>query len=114
MPARGSAQARQNAQLIVDERDLRRLLVIFRSDRFADEIAPGDADQLGLETMREDARVDIARGAGDGAAAQGPIDVDMAVGDPLGAGAHRRQHDEIAAACVDLRARAPRLPYPPP
>src|SRR2546423_8091506 len=38
----GSAQARQNAQLIVDERDLRRLLVIFRPDRLADEIAPGD------------------------------------------------------------------------
>src|SRR5438876_5160607 len=105
----GSAQARQNAQLIVDERDLRRLLVIFRRDRFADEIAPGDADQLGLEAMREDARVDIARGAGDGAAAQGPIDVDMAVGYHLGAGAHWRQHDEIAATRVDLRARAHRL-----
>lgn len=78
-------------------------------DRVADEIAAGDRHQLGLEAAREDARRAVAGGAGDGAAAQCAVDVDVAVGDQLGAGTHRRHDDEIDAAGVDLRAGAHRL-----
>ena len=47
-------------------------------------------------------------GAGERAAAQRAVDMDVAVGDELGAGADRRGHDEIGAAGIDLRPRAHR------
>src|SRR5258708_8582478 len=82
---------------------------MLRRNRVADDVAAGDRHELGLEAVREDARAGVAGGAGDGAAAQRAVDMDVAVGDELGAGAHRRYHDEVAALGVDLRARAHRL-----
>src|SRR5215469_4696562 len=101
-----AAPARQNREMVVDERHLRRLLQQLGRDRLADEITAGDRDQLGFEALREDARALVARGAGDGAAAKCAIDMDVAVGDHLGAGADRRHDDEIGSLGIDLRSRA--------
>src|SRR5688500_5568284 len=50
----------------------------------------GDGDQLRLHAGAEDARCGVAARAGDGAAAQRCVDMDVAVGQDLGAEVHRR------------------------
>ena len=47
--------------------------------------------------------------AGDRAAAQRGVDVDVAVGDDLRARIDRRQHDQVGVLCVDHLAAAYRL-----
>src|SRR4051812_17427115 len=59
-----------NRQLIVEQRDLRRAALVFRGQLLADQIAPGDADQLGFEPRTEDPRAGVARDAGQRPAAQ--------------------------------------------
>ena len=68
----------------------------------------GDGQQLGFHRGGEDARLGVALGAGERAAAQRRVDMDVAVGDDLGAVAHQRQHHQVAVARVDLLARAQR------
>src|SRR3984893_445766 len=100
------APARQDRQPVVDQRHLRRVIAMLRRNRLGDEIAAGDRHQLRGEALGEDAGVLVAGGAGDGSAAQGAVDMDVAVGDELGAGAHCRNNDEIAALGIDLHPRA--------
>ena len=75
----------------------------------AGAVEPGDGDELGLEALAEDARRAVAVDAGERPAAQRPIDVDVAVGDELGAGADGGHHDQVAAVGEDALARADRL-----
>src|SRR3954468_6483426 len=63
-----------------------------------------DGDELCFERQGEDARLGVALGAGDRLAAQGRIDVDVAVGDDFGAGVDHLHDDQVAAARVDLLA----------
>src|SRR5690606_14534735 len=69
-------------------------------------VVAGNGHQLGVEFAAEDAGVGIALGAGQGTAAQVAVDVDRAVGDDLGAGAHGVQDGQVAAFGIDLLARA--------
>src|SRR5690606_22320085 len=68
-------------------------------------VVAGNGHQLGVEFAAEDPRVGVALGAGQGAAAQGAIDMDRAVGNDLGAGTDGGQHGQVAAFGVDLLAR---------
>src|SRR5439155_15727975 len=72
-----------DGQPVLNQRDLNRESALLRRQLFADQIMPGDADQFGLQPRAEDPRRDIAAGAGQGPAAQGAVDVDIAVGDQL-------------------------------
>ncbi len=65
-----------------------------------------DADQLGLELAAADPGPGIAARAGDGAAAQGPVDVDRAAGQDLGAGGDRAHHRHVALGVIDRLAGA--------
>src|SRR5258707_133081 len=105
---RASAAAQDHDALVLED-DLHALADMRGRDVFMDEITAGNAHQLGLEAADEDARRRVARGAGDRAATQRAVDVDVAVGDDFGAGAHRAHDDDVAARRVDLRARAHRL-----
>src|SRR5438270_4694371 len=106
---RPSASISSNGQLVIDQRDLHRTPALFGRQLLADQIASGDADQLGLEARAEDSRLDVAAGPGHRPTAQHAIDMDVAVGDQFGAWAHRRGDDEIGAAGVNLRAGPHRL-----
>src|SRR5215469_1828961 len=102
-----------DGQPLVDERDLHRETLLVGRELFADEIATGDADELGFEPAAEDPRLDITAGTGKRPAAQRTIDVDIAVGEDLRTRADRGGDDEIGAARVDLSARAHRLGHQP-
>src|SRR6516164_6728257 len=102
-----------DGQPLIDERDLHRETLLFRGELLADEIATGNADELGLEPAAEDSRIDVAAGAGQGAATERAINMDIAVGDDLRPGADRGGDDEIGAARIDLGARANRLGHQP-
>src|SRR6202790_562009 len=54
------ASNRGDGQPIIDERDLHRGSPLLGRQLLADEIAPGDADQLGLEPRAEDSRILVA------------------------------------------------------
>src|ERR1700730_3356901 len=82
----------RNGQLVIDKDDLYRETALFGRQLLADQIAPGDADQLGLEARAEDSRLDIAAGPGHCPTTQRAIDMDVAVGHSLGARTHRRGH----------------------
>src|SRR5574343_158046 len=69
----------------------------------------GDRDQFGFEAGGENPGLRIAVGAGQGAAAQGRVDVDAAVGDDFGTGADHCRDDQVAAPGIDALARAQRL-----
>src|SRR5436305_7097200 len=84
---RAASAAAQDDHALLLKHDLHALAEMRRRDILVDEIAAGDAYQLGLEPADEDARRGVARRAGDGAAAQRAVDVDLAVGNDLGAGA---------------------------
>ena len=73
-----------------------------RDAPFEGPVDAGDGDQLGTEVGAEDACRVIAPRAGEGAAAQGSVAVDAAVGDDLGAGTHARQEHQIAALGIHL------------
>ena len=88
----------RNRQAVVNKRDLHRNAARLGGDLFADEVMAGDADQFGLEPAAKDAGLGVAAGPGQRPAAQRPIDVDVAVGDDLGAGADRGGDDQIGAA----------------
>src|SRR6516225_5977812 len=103
----------RDRQPLLDERDLHRETLLVRRELLADQIATGDADQLGLEPAAEDSRLDITAGTGERPAAQRAVDVDIAVGDDLCARADRGGDDEIGAARIDLSARAHRLGHQP-
>src|SRR6185312_5476196 len=103
-----SAAAHDDDALLLED-DLQALAEMRGRDVFMNEVAAGDAHQLGLETTDEDACRRVARRAGDGASAQRAVDVNVAVGDDLRAGAHRAHDDDVAARRVDLRARAHRF-----
>src|SRR5579864_348986 len=98
-----------HGQPVVNQRDLHRRAAVFGRELIADQVMPGDADQFGLESRAEDARRLIAACPRQRPAAQGAIDVDVAVGDQLGAGADRGGNDEVGTARIDLRARPHRL-----
>src|SRR5579883_1345058 len=104
-----AASIAEDYHMLVIEHDLCRPAQMFRRDLVADEIAAGNADELGFQALDEDARRAVAGGAGDRPPAQGAVNMNVPVGDDLGAGAHRFEDDEVAAARVDLGARAHRL-----
>src|ERR1700730_16325606 len=108
-PSRSSALIFCYRQLVIDERDLDCRTVLFRRQLLADKIPAGDADQLGFEPRAEDSRLDVAAGAGQSPAAQHAINMNVAVGNELGAWADRGRDDEVGAAGVDLRPRPHRL-----
>ena len=60
----------------------------------ADEIAPGDTDQLGLQSAAKDLRVGVAARPGQGPAAQNIVNMDIAVGDQFRTGAYRGGNDK--------------------
>src|SRR6185295_13943421 len=76
---------------------------------FAGAIQAGDRNQLRLHAEREDPGIGIPARARDGAAAQRCIHVDVPVRDHLRARVHHGEHHQVAAARVDLLARAQRL-----
>ena len=67
-----------------------------------------DGQQLGFELAAENARVPVARGAGNGAPAQGAVDVDRAAGDDLSPGADRSNNGQVAIREDDRLAGADR------
>src|SRR5690606_16756132 len=73
--------------------------------RLEGAIDAADGHQFGLEAGGEDARLLIALRACQRAAAQRRVDVDVAVGNHLGAGADHGQHDEIASSGVNALTR---------
>src|SRR5690606_4003816 len=75
---------------------------------FTDPVGTGDRHQLCLQALAEDPGTAIALHARQCPPAQRAIDMNMTVGQHLGASAYRRQHDEIAA-CVDLLTGTHRL-----
>src|SRR5690606_16369380 len=93
-------------EFFVVQPDLHRLAVQLLRDIFQHFVVSGHGHQLGMEGAAEDARLGIALGTGQGAAAQRAIDVDRAVGDHLGAGAYLGQHGQVAVLGVQLLARA--------
>ena len=59
---------------------------------------PAIETSCGLQAVAEDARALIAAAPAMRPAAQRRVDMDVAVGDHLGAGVDRREHDQVAAA----------------
>src|SRR6267154_549577 len=108
-PSRSWTSIPCHGQLVINKSDLHRRTVLFRRQLLADEIAPGNADQLGFEAGAKDSRLDVATGAGQRAAAQRAIDMNVAVGDQLGARADCCGDDEVGAAGIDLCPRPHRL-----
>ena len=90
------------------QRDAGAPALVLRVDLLADQVDAGDRQQLGLELVAEDHGGLVALDAGEGAAAQGAVDVDVADGGELGPGADRGQHDQVAVG-DDLLAAAHRL-----
>jgi hypothetical protein len=78
---------RRDLELSLFQPDLHGLAAQFRRDIVQHLVVPGHGDQFGVELAAEDARLFVALRAGQGAAAQGAVDVDGAVGDDFGAGA---------------------------
>ena len=64
---------------------------------FEGAVGAGHGDQFRLQAGGEDAGMAFPTGAGQGAATQRGIDVDVAVGDHFGAGADHGQDDQVAA-----------------
>src|SRR5688500_18979834 len=95
-----------DAERFAVQPDLHRLAVQFLRDVLQHLVVAGDGDQFGVEFAAEDACLRIALGAGEGAAAEGTVDVDGAVGDDFGAGADGGEHGEVAVVGVDLLAGA--------
>src|SRR5690606_14472352 len=91
-------------EFFVVEPDLHRLAVQVLRDIFQHFVVTGHGDQLGVEGAAEDPRLRVALGAGQRPAAQGPVDVDGAIGDDLGAGPDLRQHGQVAVLGVELLA----------
>src|SRR5690625_1722203 len=69
-------------------------------------VVAGDGNQFGPEIGAVDARVGVALGANQRAAAQGAVDVDGAVGDHFRAVGDRGGDDQVAVARVDLLSGA--------
>ena len=78
-----------NHQPLALELDAGTSALVLLVDLLAHQVHAGDRQQLGLELVAEDQRGLVALDAGEGAAAQGAIDVDVAGGGELGAGADR-------------------------
>ncbi|MNY19299.1 hypothetical protein D3C86_1527250 [compost metagenome] len=68
----------------------------------------GDGQQFRAHLLAEDACLGVALDAGQGAAAHGRVNMDVAVGEKFRAGADRRQDDQVAALGIDLLAAAHR------
>ena len=71
------------------ERDAGTSALVLRVDLLVDQVHARDRQQLGLELVAEDQRGLVALDAGEGPAAQGAVDMDMAGGRELGPGADR-------------------------
>src|SRR5688500_8817838 len=69
----------------------------------------GDRQHLRLQAVAVDACLAVAGSAGVGTPAQRRVDVDIAVGQHLGAEADQRAHDQVAPLGMDLLAGAQRL-----
>ena len=80
-----------------------------RVDLLAHEVDPRDREQLGVELVAEDHGALVALDAGERAAAQRPVDVDVAAGRDLGPVADRGGDHEVAVRHDDLLAAAHRL-----
>src|SRR5690606_9056672 len=94
---------------IVPEIGLHPLLQVRAANVVARLVEAGDRDQLGLQAGAEDARRRVAVHAGERPPAQTAIDMDIADGDQLRAGSHRRDHHQIARIGEDPLPGAHRL-----
>src|SRR5690348_2047762 len=95
-------------QFVLLQPDLHRAAGEFLRQFLEYAVMPGDGYDLCPEFAAEDARRLVAQRAREGTAAQRAIDVDVAVGQGLGAVGDRADHHEIAAARVHLLAGADR------
>src|SRR5690606_18221110 len=98
-----------DAQPVLVQPDLHRLAAQVPGNLLHHLVLAGDGDQFGVELTAEDAGGAVALGAGQRAAAQGPVDVHRAVGDDLGAGAHGGGDDQVPPLGIDLLAGTHRL-----
>src|SRR5207342_570027 len=105
-PAMHESVKRGDLQVLALQPDLHGLAAQFLRDVFQDLVAARDRDEFGVELATEDARLLPALRASQGAAAQGTIDVDGAVGHHLGAGADGGQYAQVAVGGIDLLAGA--------
>ena len=83
----------------------------FSPERIASQVLgelllAGDGDHFRCELLAEDPRRSIALDASQGTTAKRTVDMDVAIGEKFRTGAYRRQHNEVAALCVDLLAAA--------
>lgn len=75
----------------------------------AESIAARDRYQLRFKALAENPGFDIPLDPCQGAAAQGPVNVDIAISHYIGAIAHRAQDYQIAVRRVDFLARTHRM-----
>src|SRR6185312_5853666 len=92
---------RGDADRAVLDEHLGRLAAQLLGDGVGGDELAAHRNELGLEAVTEDAGVGAAMGAGERAAHEAAVDVDVAVGDDLRAGIDRREDDEIGALRVD-------------
>src|SRR5690348_13425000 len=95
-------------QFVLLQPDLDRAAGEFLRQFLEHAVVAGDGYDLRPEFAAEDARRLVPQRARKGAAAQGAVDVDVAVGQRFGAVGDRADHHEIAAARVHLLAGADR------
>lgn len=80
-----------------------------RQRGFAGAVNAGNRNQLGRHRQGKNARISIASGARNGFAAQRRVNMDVTIGNHLGARVHHRHHHQIAATGIDLLTRTQRF-----